>query len=96
MGMNYFTKRQTQTLDKLILVLAIIYTHHILFSPFPDIPLHIFLHYLCCYIVVQLKIQHFTIYNSVFKFNFFLIFLLCPLMKEQQKLTENPPLTSLV
>lgn len=35
MGMNYFTKRQTQTLDKLILVLAIIYTHHnILFFSF--------------------------------------------------------------
>lgn len=48
--------RHKDTLDKLIVVLANIYTHHhVFFFPFPDITIHILLHYLCCYLVVQLK-----------------------------------------
>lgn len=56
-------------LDKLIVVLAIIYTHlNVFFFPFPGIPIQSFLHYLCCYLVVQQNIWCYNLHPPSFSF----------------------------
>lgn len=66
-GHVFYKKADKDTpFDKLIVVLAIIYTHHtVFFFPFPDISTHIFLHHLCCYLVVQLKARRYNLHLHI-------------------------------
>lgn len=88
-------RHKDTSLDKLILVLAIIYTYHdVLFFPFPDITLHIFPHYLCCYQVVQNN-STLGITTPYLSSTSLFFFLLHPLMTGQLKLRANHIHTSL-